>query len=132
MKKLSITLAFGIAATVLFWVAHSARPWFRDQTREREELKRFAGDLSLGLSRLDVAKHFQDGRFTGFALIKSEREWWAKAPLVLSAKNWLVVLDFDNERLSCVRFRTEDSLSEHPLSAPPDRCLEPPGSNGPR
>lgn len=97
--------------------------WIRDQGTERAELRRFVGGLTLGMSSRDVVDRFESGKYQGFELMKQPRgQWWAKTPFRLGAKNWLVVLEFADERLSCIRFRTEDTLAVAPVDAPADHC----------
>ena len=42
------------------------------------------------------------------------------APLEFGARNWMLYLQFNSDRLSSARIRTEDSAYEHPEEAPPD------------
>jgi hypothetical protein len=42
------------------------------------------------------------------------------APLEVGARNWMLYLQFESDRLSSARIRTEDSAYERPEQAPPD------------
>jgi hypothetical protein len=54
------------------------------------------------------------------------RGWSLTTPLRLGAKNWIALIEVADARVQYVRFRTEDSLTEHPVDAPADQgpCRE--------
>lgn len=41
-------------------------------------------------------------------------------PFRFGAKNWVLSLETTSDRLTAIRFRTEDSLKERPTNAPSD------------
>jgi hypothetical protein len=57
-------------------------------------------------------------------------------PTIIGAQNCILVITFDDDRLSCIRFGTADQPKVRPNEAPPDRgvCLAPtreaPGERG--
>jgi len=48
------------------------------------------------------------------------RGWLVMTPQRLRAKNWILYVDVAAGRVTHLRYRTEDSASEHPPGAPAD------------
>ncbi len=45
----------------------------------------------------------------------------ARTPLELGAHNWILLIDYQGDRVAAVAIRTDDSYSEAPLGAPADK-----------
>jgi len=43
------------------------------------------------------------------------------APLQFGAKNWVLRIYAKDQKIACVKICTDDSVNEHPASAPPDK-----------
>jgi hypothetical protein len=58
----------------------------------------------------------------GFRVLGGQSDGWVViTPPRLGAKNWTLTIDVAANRVTQVRYRTEDSATEHPGEAPPDR-----------
>jgi hypothetical protein len=94
-----------------------------EKAHAKADLKAYTAQLRLGMAPAEVLSAHERGRYEGFRLdTRNTSEWMAIAPYTWGAKNWIVALEFDQGRLSCIRFMTEDSSYEHPADAPPDEC----------
>jgi hypothetical protein len=81
------------------------------------------GNLQLGMRADAVRPMWSSLAARGFALhgyCGASQVCTAEAPLEFGARNWVLYLQFEQERLSGARVRTEDSVFEHPAQAPPD------------
>jgi hypothetical protein len=50
-----------------------------------------------------------------------KRGWSLTTPFRFGAKNWIALIEVADGRVEYARFRTEDSLAEHPVDAPADQ-----------
>ncbi len=114
-----VTIVAVIVAGVWLWHVQDSK---RQQTSKRQ-IELFETSLVLGLSRASVVRVYTSGGYDSFELDDAHPDQWlAKAPFTIGAQNWFLVLVFTEDRLTCIRYRTEDNLQSRPLSAPADRC----------
>ena len=117
-----ITLAAAAAFVASLATSTSLRSLFRDQRAERGELLRFASSLQLGMTPEEIRKAYGRGAFSTFTLRDDGRTWYVTTPLRFGSTNWWILLEFEAERLRCIRYRSEDTLKTPPSGAPPDLC----------
>lgn len=89
------------------------------QSSGEARIKALYPQFSLGMSRDD-------------AMFVLEREWnseyvWTfkelatvSTPLTLGARNWIIYLEFEADKLVSIQVRTPDSSERHPQGAPGD------------
>lgn len=78
--------------------------------------------LNIGDTEGEVLKIFDRNGMSALKLSKWKSDQWVIAtPLQLMADNWILLLDFENNRVVQIRIRTDDSINEKPASSPPDR-----------
>ncbi|MBW8035814.1 MAG: hypothetical protein FVQ79_09340 [Planctomycetes bacterium] len=93
-------------------------PLERQQTRDR--ICRFVEDLQLGLSKNQVEEIVNKHDLPDISVSHEKSEIRLRTPIEWGAQNWVVYLIFENDLLSEIKIRTEDSRSHKPKEAPPD------------
>jgi hypothetical protein len=72
-----------------------------------------------------VAETFARGNFRHLTRRPhADDRWFFYTPFRMGAKNWIVVLDFERDRVVSVRVATSDQPGRRPDGAPPDRLEE--------
>ena len=85
----------------------------------REMVRRTISDLQLGLSKNQVEQIVKNHNWQNYCM-HSESEIKLGTPIEFGARNWIVYLAFENDLLTEIKIRTEDSIFRHPKDAPPD------------
>ena len=122
MKRLSqifLTIVIvGFAAALL-------KPLTRwNRGKYRAQVLALYGELHVGSTRTDLQRLMQSGRYPDLTLdARDTQKWFAEAPYEFGAGNWVLVIEFDNGRVTALRIRTADSYEKPPPKAPPDRTL---------
>lgn len=97
---------------------------FVHRERSRTEIRALYGALAPGMARDAVANLLEGTNYPHLTIRRVSTELWlAEAPYEFGAGNWIVVIEFQDERARAVRVRTADGLHIHPKEAPPDRVL---------
>ena len=120
------TIAFVVVVTalmIILWDVIGAEWHARDAERE---VITFANSVTLGSSREAVVERFSQG---GFQYLTrrgnaADAEWFFHTPLRIGAKDWIVSVGFDRDRVASVRVGTSDDVRRHPEGAPADRVEE--------
>src|SRR5688572_25075449 len=88
----------------------------------RGEVRTLYESLAPGMTKPQVRAAIDPRRFPHLRFhTDDEHRWLASAPLEFGAQNWVLLIEFENERVSALRVRTEDSFKDHPDEAPPDK-----------
>jgi hypothetical protein len=117
----------GAMLAVLFLMAWDAQWWLSHlgvyRQRNREHVLSAYRALRLGMSGQEAAAVVSRLSAAGFLThgsCQATNTCVAEAPSEFGARNWMLYLQFHDNRLSAVRIRTADSALEHPETAPPD------------
>jgi hypothetical protein len=79
-----------------------------------------------GMARQQVRNAMDVGKYPDLRFRQEDAEGWsASAPHEFGATNWILRIDFQDERVSAVRIRTADGDFDHPAKAPPDKIGTP-------
>jgi len=98
------------------------------RTQQQRRLSRNAiislmNKLQVGDTAEDVESAVRLHRAARLQLVKNSRDaWTVTTPLEFGATNWLLYIDFRNQRVVRLRIRTEDSIDFKPPEAPADKC----------
>jgi hypothetical protein len=122
MSKRDTLIAVCVAGSA---VAILAQPILRSQwEREthRSEVRGLYESLRTGMLRHEVEQRMQGDLYPHLQFSRgSGRVWYAESPLEFGAKNWVLLVECEEDRVLAVRVRTADSVQEHPKDAPPDK-----------
>jgi hypothetical protein len=78
--------------------------------------------LEPGTTKPQVRAAIDSGRFPHLRFhTDDDHTWLAFAPYEFGAQNWVLLIEFENDHVSALRVRTEDSLKSHPAEAPRDK-----------
>ncbi len=92
--------------------------------RARIELIELFEMVELGNFRETLEDRFENGDYDTLQLTHlSAEESLVRTPLEWGARNWLMWVEFDDNRINAVRFRFQDSRYERPESAPQDKTF---------
>lgn len=126
MKPKLPLLIFGIAlllGTALLFLQRTAQA-----RTARQEVIRAYDKISLGASLAEVRAVFTREASQHLKLHESQPDkWLGQTPLEWGAANWLLLIEFKDERVHAVRVRTQDSAEEYPPKAPADKVTAPSG-----
>jgi hypothetical protein len=120
------TIVFGVVVTglvIVLWDFIGVEWHARDAERE---VVTFANSVTLGSSREAVAERFSLGRFQYLTRggNADDAQWFFQTPLRMGAKDWIVIVGFDRDRVASVRVATSDNPRRRPEGAPADRVGE--------
>ena len=123
MKKVEIALA------VLVLVVLGAIGWDRivDPLLHREtyrgEVRTLYENLHLGMTKEQVRRETESGRYPHLDFHREGQLWLGSAPLEFGAGNWVLAIEFQDDQVFSVRVRKGDGLQDihHPIDAPPDK-----------
>src|SRR5687767_8119041 len=127
----ALVIASGLATAGL--IGDVALRYVRREAREpeyRAQLLHATSCIKPCMASAEAARLLQEPsgelRIAGDA----SRGWSLITPLRFGAKNWIALIEVADARVQHVRFRTEDSLAEHPADAPADQgpCAEVPSA----
>jgi hypothetical protein len=108
------------ALTVVLWNDINAEWHAQDAEREAAA---FANSIEIGASHESMTQAFARGRFR--YLMGGEqfddRDWLFHTPYRFGARNWIVIVGFESERVVSVRVGTSDDVHRRPEGAPADR-----------
>jgi len=77
--------------------------------------------IKLGYSKEKTEEILLKAKSPNFKLEKiNQGEWILSTPLEFGATNWLLVIDFKNDKVASLKVRTSDSMNIKPDSAPND------------
>jgi hypothetical protein len=95
---------------------------FLRRSEYRGEVRMLHGTLGPGMTKPQVRAAIESGRFPHLRFhTNDDHSWLAFAPYEFGAQNWVLLIEFENDRVSALRVRTEDSLKYHPAEAPGDK-----------
>ena len=123
MKKVEIALA------VLVLTLLAAGGWDRivDPLLHREtyrgEVRTLYENLQPGMTREQVRRETESGRYPHLDFHRERQLWLGSAPLEFGAGNWVLAIEFQGDHVFSVRVRKGDGLQDihHPVEAPPDK-----------
>ena len=125
-RRRSALIAAGVVALGLVALAWDHEDWlnhlgFNRQRNRAHILGAYAG-LRIGMTAREAhtAVSKLPSGFTVHGACGGSGVCVLDSPLEFGARNWMLYLQFDDERLSSARIRTADSMYEHPAEAPPD------------
>jgi hypothetical protein len=97
----------------------------RDRAAQKELLA-LAGKVRLCMTRGEVEAVLNQSQSPDIRRVRERGAWFALAtPPRVGARNWMLLLDIHHDKLRSIKFRTEDSLDDHPDDAPPDAAVDP-------
>jgi hypothetical protein len=99
-------------------------PWtFLRRDVYRREVRAFYESVEPGMTREQVAQGMDSGKFPNLTFDRKSRLWSGDAPYEFGAQSWVLLIEFQSERVSAVRVRTADGIGpqHHPADAPPDK-----------
>ena len=90
--------------------------------RARIELIALFEMVELGDSRETLEARFENGDYHTLRMTHlTTEESLVRTPLEWGARNWLMWVEFDDDRIDAVRIRFQDSRAERPVSAQHDK-----------
>jgi hypothetical protein len=117
MKRSGVALPALIVGVFVVLVLNPVT--FLRRSEYRGEVRTLYESLQPGMGRRQVRAAIDSGRFPHLRFhTDDDYRWVAFAPLEFGAKNWVLLIEFEGERVSGLRVRTEDSLQYHPAEAP--------------
>jgi hypothetical protein len=90
----------------------------------RGEVRVLFDTLQLDMSREQVRRVMDPGKYPHLEFREVEGAMWlASAPYEFGAQSWVLVIEFQAERVSALRVRTHDGFkdSQRPAEAPADK-----------
>lgn len=118
-----IRLHTAIAALIVgVFGAIIVEPWtFLRRAEYRTEVQSLYHRLQPGMTRQEVRAEITLDKYPHLRFAEADAMWSAAAPFEFGAGNWVLLIEFDGERVSAVRVGTADDLTRHPGEAPPDK-----------
>ena len=108
-----------IVVIALFWVFQVHK---RATVQARKELVELFELIEPGISRETFDTFFEKGEYSTLRLNHiSTEESLVRTPLEWGARNWLMWLEVDHNRIAAMRIRYQDSRAESPAGAPDDK-----------
>lgn len=90
----------------------------------RQELVAHASALELGLTKAEARQRIAALPRQKLRLYESPDSWSVHTPHRFGARNWLMLVEFTDDRIRCIRVRLADSVRVRPTNAPADRCRD--------
>jgi hypothetical protein len=90
----------------------------------RGEVRALYDTLQLDMSKEQVQRAMDTAKYPHLKFRQVEDAvWFASAPYEFGAQNWVLLIEFQGERVSALRVRTDDGFKDfqRPAEAPPDR-----------
>ena len=90
----------------------------------RGEVRALFDTLQLDMSREQVRRVMDPSKYPNLTFHKAEgSRWTASAPYEFGAQGWVLVIEFQGERVTALRVRTHDGLKDfqRPETAPVDK-----------
>lgn len=79
-------------------------------------------ELNIGDEREKIEKIMCSFENSQIRLVKeADKKWVIETPLEFGASNWILIIDFYDNKITSLRIRTEDSVLNKPHDAPPDK-----------
>ena len=119
-RDIFIGLAVAAVTTFVVWDTFVEPLWHRD--RNRGEIRALYEALTPGMTRDDVSRSLDGSRYPHLTVRRrGDERWFAETPSEFGAGNWILVIEFADERVRAIRVRTADTIRDRPVGAPPDR-----------
>ena len=108
-------------------------PWIRpflSRGESRNELLKLrseirfgetVGEVLKGIERNDF-KYLEKSSWAKFSQDNSNDVLAVKTPSEFGSSNWVLLIEFKNLKVNCIRIRTEDTFEIKPANAPEDIC----------
>jgi hypothetical protein len=96
---------------------------FLRRGRYRGEVRALFDDLQLDMNREQVRRVMDPGKYPHLDFREVEDAMWlASAPYEFGAQSWVLVVEFQDNRLTALRVRTHDGFKDfqRPAEAPAD------------
>jgi hypothetical protein len=90
----------------------------------QQELVAHAVALEIGLTRAEARQRIAALPREKLRFYESPGSWSVHTPYRFGARNWLMLVEFSDDRIRCIRVRLADSVRVRPTKAPADRCRE--------
>jgi hypothetical protein len=116
-------IAVGAAMLVVCAVV-IVKPWtFLRRDLYRGEVRALYQSLRPGMTREQVAQVMDSGKFQHLTFDRKSPLWSGDAPYEFGAQSWVLLIEFQAQRVSALRVRTADGIGpqHHPAEAPPDK-----------
>ncbi len=116
-----VTVAFvavGLAVAIMNPMTFLRRGQYRGEVRGLFDT------LQLDMSREQVKRVMDPGKYPNLTFHKIEDAiWTASAPYEFGAQSWVLVIEFQGERVTALRVRTHDGFKDfqRPVEAPVDK-----------
>jgi hypothetical protein len=122
VTKAEIGIGVLAAGTVLALVWDPFIGSFLHRERNRGEVLALYQAIQPGMAGSVVEEEKRSGRYPHLTFHGGKGSgWYVSTPLEFGAKNWVLVVDAVDGRVTAVRIRTEDGLHDHPAQAPSDK-----------
>jgi hypothetical protein len=96
----------------------------------RGEVRTLCNTLQLDMTKGEVQRAMDTAKYPHLEFRQvDDATWLASAPYEFGAQSWVLVIDFQGERVSALRVRTHDGFADfqRPTEAPLDRVTRPVG-----
>lgn len=122
-RQVVVVAAVVAAAAGVGWllVGDIAYETLAGKWKSQQQVAQLATTLAVGMTPQQVTQIVKRVQFDRLTLYEDGAVWVIRAPMVLGAQEWLVVVTFEAERVSGVGVRIGDSLKTRPIGAPEDK-----------
>ena len=88
----------------------------------RQALSVMMQNLSIDDSKEDFDKIYEKYKTDKLNLYKSEgNQWYVRMPIEFGATDWILLVDFKNDKITGIKIRISDDIIFHPKDAPEDK-----------
>jgi hypothetical protein len=122
VTKAEIGIGVLAAGTVLALAWDPFIGSFLHRERNRGEVLALYQAVQPGMAGSVVEEERSSGRYPHLTFHGGKSTgWFVSTPLEFGAKNWVLLVDVVDGRVTTVRIRTEDGVHDHPAQAPTDK-----------
>ena len=128
-SKVNIAIVAVTAAVVAAVLWRPIVDPFLNRERYRGEVRTLYQNVHPGMSRDEVQREMESGKYPDLRFRRDGQRWSGSAPIEFGAGNWVLAIEFQGDHVSAVRVRKGDGFQDyhHPVEAPPDK-VRPRGS----
>jgi hypothetical protein len=131
MRKVEISLVVLIIGVIAAITWDSTGDPLIHRQRYRGEVRALYANLQLGMTKEQVRREMETGKYPDLRFYREGQLWLGSAPYQFGAGNWVLAIAFQGDQVSAIRIRKGDGVQDvhHPDDAPPDKEG---GANGQR
>ena len=123
MRKIEIGIVLLVAGVTGAILWEPIVDPFLHRERYRGQVRTLYENLQPEMTKEQVRRELDSDNYPHLGFRREGQLWLASAPLEFGAGNWVLAIEFQDDRVSSVRVRKGDGLQgvHHPVQAPPDK-----------